>query len=121
MILIAGLLTFGGNNGLDGLTNGNATSGNQVEKPVAETAISGNQIGKPVAETASSGNQIGKPGENASDSSNDKPNPLPPRNLLFIPIAALAGFNWEWFMIIFNRLADIFTVTEKKPTEKIPT
>ena len=107
LILVAGLLTFGGNDALDGLTNGNATSGNQVEKPVAETATSGNQVVKP--------------GENASDSSNDKPNPLSPRNLLFIPIAALAGFNWEWFMIIFNRLADIFTVTEKKPTEKIPT
>jgi hypothetical protein len=107
LILVAGLLTFGGNDALDELTNGNATSGNQIEKPVDETA--------------SSGNQVGKPGENASDSSNDKPNPLSPRNLLFIPIAALAGFNWEWFMIIFNRLADIFTVTEKKPTEKIPT
>ncbi len=121
LILVAGLLTFGGNDALDELTNGNATSGNQVEKSVAETATSGNQVEKSVAETATSGNQVEKPGENASESSNDKTNPLSPRNLLFIPIAALAGFNWEWFMIIFNRLADIFTVTEKKPTEKIPT
>ena len=43
------------------------------------------------------------------------------RSLLFIPIAALAGFNWEWFMLIFNRIAEIITVTKERSTEKIQT
>ena len=43
------------------------------------------------------------------------------RSLLFIPIAALAGFNWEWFMLIFNRIAEIITVTKEQSHEKIQT
>jgi hypothetical protein len=35
-----------------------------------------------------------------------------------IPLAALAGFNWEWAVMIFKRIGDSFK-GEMEPDDKI--
>jgi hypothetical protein len=46
-------------------------------------------------------------------------NPNTPNNpLVIIPIAAFAGFNWEWALAIFKRIGDLLSPTA--PTPKRP-
>jgi hypothetical protein len=39
--------------------------------------------------------------------------------LAIIPFAALAGFNWEWAVILFKRIGDTFTQGESRTEQKI--
>lgn len=34
------------------------------------------------------------------------------RPLVIVPIAALAGFNWEWAVKMFRRIGDLFTPSD---------
>ena len=36
------------------------------------------------------------------------------RPLVIIPIAALAGFNWEWATTIFKRIGDVLAPNSSK-------
>ena len=41
--------------------------------------------------------------------------------LAVIPFAALAGFNWEWAVILFKRIGDTFTQGDQHTEDKLAT
>jgi hypothetical protein len=48
-------------------------------------------------------------------------NPNTPANpIVIIPIAAFAGFNWEWAVAIFKRIGDLLSPTGPRTEDKVP-
>ena len=119
LIIAAGLLTFGGlpteDSAIGGLTNTtkNVTpQGNMTQNVTSQITTIGN--------TTQNVTSHMKVTENIQVNGNTN-EPSTIRSLLFIPVAALAGFNWEWFMMIFKRFADIFSITKDQSLDKIRT
>ncbi|HEY7079628.1 MAG TPA: hypothetical protein VH500_08005 [Nitrososphaeraceae archaeon] len=65
--------------------------------------------------TGGLGNTTGSNTSNNSDNNNTNTN-IQVSTLAIIPLATLAGFQWEWFVKIFTRIGDSFKdVPEPKP------
>jgi hypothetical protein len=48
-------------------------------------------------------------------------NPNTPANpIVIIPIAAFAGFNWEWAVAIFKRIGDLLSPSGPRTEDKVP-
>jgi hypothetical protein len=63
--------------------------------------------------TVSNGNESISEGPASTETRNP-----PPPNIAIVPFALLAGFNWEWTIVIFKRIGDSFKNTSE-PDYKI--
>jgi hypothetical protein len=102
-ILIAGLVVIVPDRA------GEILSGQTTTQPAPTTTPQTN------ATTTPQTNATTTPQTESTTQANDNPSI---RGAAIIPFAALAGFNWEWAIMIFKRIGDTFK-TEPEPDDKI--